>query len=234
MIQNYRHFAYETFRILETLRLWPGQFANWTFRLLVTSPIPLGQFAYWTVRLLDLLPTRQFTYNPWKFRLKAKITGMQSRTTHLLPCIRYSVIIWHCVLLLEWHNRLNKKVACAWLDLYQLAPVLAARFMQLQEHKMRRHHRRIYRTTQDQLNDLWDKYAVQTITSKFLCSCLHLMVQLLYKYAENWMWRFLTVYRRSTFLMNRLAQDEISVDVSVLKQAKWRLWTMVSTAVIFI
>jgi len=49
------HFAYETFRLLDTSP------TTWTLRLLDISPT--GQFAYETVRLLDTSPTT------WTFRL---------------------------------------------------------------------------------------------------------------------------------------------------------------------
>jgi len=56
----------------------------------------------------------------------------------------YSLALYSAILLLGWHNRLNKKVACGWSDLYLLAPVLHKEtcFMQLQvvllmEHKIR-------------------------------------------------------------------------------------------------
>jgi len=57
--ENYGHFAYKTFHLLDTSP------TTWTLRLLDISPN--GQFAYWslrlgTVRLQDSLPT------PWTVR----------------------------------------------------------------------------------------------------------------------------------------------------------------------
>jgi len=77
---------------------------------------------------------------------------------------------------------MNRKAVRGRLDVYQLAPVLhqEADFVRLQvvllsEHKIRRHHRRVYRATQERLTQLWAAYTAGTITtSKMLLSCSHL------------------------------------------------------------